>query len=215
MTGEEEPGRSQKRRRTKAADLGLRRAEIVDAAMRIFAQGGYQGTAFAAVAVEAGMTLPGLLRYFPRKVDLMIAVLEERDRRDSAFFVEAGKSWQGFLTALRKLVAYNEGRPHIVRAFSILNAESLAPDHPGHSFFRDRSAMLGNYLARLLREGQAAGEIRPDVDVDQVSRQIFAFVDGLQIWWLRAPEVISMSLVFGDFLGRLEKEIAPASRGSA
>lgn len=204
---EDQPGQRPKRRRTKAADLGLRRAEIVDAATRIFAQGGYQGSAFATVAEEAGMTLPGLLRYFPRKVDLMIAVLEERDRRDRVFFADAGKSWRGFLAALRKLAAYNETRPQIVRAFSILNAESLAPGHPGHQFFQDRSAKLGSHLAGLLRDGQTAGGIRPEVDADQIAAQIFAFMDGLQIWWLRAPGSISMSGVFNDFLDRLEREI--------
>lgn len=213
MTEQELPSRP-KRRRTRTADLDLRRAEIVEAATRIFAREGYQGSAFATVAAAVGMTLPGLLRYFPRKVDLMLAVLEERDRQDAAFFADSGKNWRGFLAGLRLLAAHNEGRHQIVQAFSILNAESLAPSHPGHRFFRMRAERLQLYLAGLLREGQMAGDIRQDADPDQIATQIFAFMDGLQIWWLRMPEAVSMRDSFNAFLDRLEREIVVPSRSS-
>ncbi|MEG1678687.1 MAG: helix-turn-helix domain-containing protein, partial [Stenotrophomonas sp.] len=55
-----------------------RRQQILDAAMRVFARDGYSNASIAEVATDVGLTLPGLLHYFPSKTDMLLAVLEVR-----------------------------------------------------------------------------------------------------------------------------------------
>ncbi len=213
VTPNDERGRGKqngrpKRRRTKVGDLEHRREEIIAAATRIFARQGYQGAAFAAVAEEAGLSLPGLLHYFPRKVDLMLAVLDARDRDVGAIITDFDGNWRGFLAALRKVVAYNASQSQLVAAFSILNAESLAENHPAHALFRERSARVHRRFVDVLRAGQAAGELKRDFDADEIAAELFALMDGLQIWWLRMPESVAMPTLFGAYLDRLERDIA-------
>jgi AcrR family transcriptional regulator len=64
-----------------------RRALIVDAAGRLFAEHGYDGARLDDVAAAAGVTKPVLYRHFPSKAALYLALLE-RHRRDLDRFVQ-------------------------------------------------------------------------------------------------------------------------------
>lgn len=63
-----------------------RRELILDAALRAFAAGGYAGTSTDAVAKEAGVSQPYVVRMFGTKLELFLAVFDRACRRiDDAF----------------------------------------------------------------------------------------------------------------------------------
>ncbi|MBA2953937.1 TetR/AcrR family transcriptional regulator [Nocardioides sp. CGMCC 1.13656] len=63
-----------------------RRELILQAATRAFARGGYHGTSTDAVAKEAGVSQPYVVRMFGTKLDLFLAVFERStDRIKTAF----------------------------------------------------------------------------------------------------------------------------------
>lgn len=55
-----------------------RRTRILDAAETLFAQDGYDATPTAKIAAEAGVPKGLVFYYFPKKTDLLLALLEER-----------------------------------------------------------------------------------------------------------------------------------------
>lgn len=55
-----------------------RRTAILDAAERLFAESGFDATPTARVATEAGVPKGLVFYYFPRKIDLLLALLDER-----------------------------------------------------------------------------------------------------------------------------------------
>lgn len=61
-----------------AADDGVRRRRILDAAERRFAEHGFDATPTAGIAADAEVPKGLLFYYFPRKVDLLRALLDER-----------------------------------------------------------------------------------------------------------------------------------------
>jgi AcrR family transcriptional regulator len=65
--------RAKKSRRLSAAD---RRARVLAAALRAFAEGGYDGVSMNEIAIAAGVTKPVLYDHFPSKQQLYVAVLE-------------------------------------------------------------------------------------------------------------------------------------------
>ena len=73
----EQTTRQRGRPRAKDADEKLDR--ILTQAAHLFASQGFNKTSFASVADAVGLTLPGLTHYFPRKIDLLKAVLNNRD----------------------------------------------------------------------------------------------------------------------------------------
>lgn len=60
-----------------APDAGTR-ARILDAAEKLFAGGGYEATPTARIAELAGVPKGLVFHYFPRKIDVLIALVNER-----------------------------------------------------------------------------------------------------------------------------------------
>ena len=58
-----------------------RRAQLVDAALALFAAEGFQSTTMDAVAAEAGVTKPVLYQHFPSKRELFLELLRDVGRR--------------------------------------------------------------------------------------------------------------------------------------
>jgi AcrR family transcriptional regulator len=66
-----------------------RREEIVEVALRHFAEGGYHGTSTEAIAREAGISQPYLFRLFRTKRELFLACAERCYTGVAAVFAEA------------------------------------------------------------------------------------------------------------------------------
>src|SRR6202011_3572049 len=71
--------------------------QILNEALRIIAERGYNGFSIQELANRCGLTNAGLLHYFGSKDRLLIALLEDRDRRDS----EAIASIAGFASEVK------------------------------------------------------------------------------------------------------------------
>lgn len=81
----------------------------------------------------------------------------------------------------RQLVETNARRPEFVRLFTMLNTETLNPDHPAHAYFREREAMLEREAA------DPRWRIPEGVDGQAAIMAAFLAMDGIQITWLREP----------------------------
>jgi AcrR family transcriptional regulator len=188
-------------RRTQAERTYQRKAQVIHEAIRFFGQHGYHGATLAAIAKAAGVTEPGLLHHFPSKAQLLLDVLAERDRIDrERFDPSLHDSMKDPLVSLQELVAYNETVPGLVQLFTVLVAESIDAQHPGHGFFKQRYQYLREQSIIVLREAQARGEIRNDLPAEDLGIMLFAMMDGLQVQWLYEPEQISMARLFEQFL---------------
>jgi AcrR family transcriptional regulator len=174
---------------------------VIREAIRFFGQNGYHGAKLADIAKAAGVTEPGLLHHFPSKAHLLMEVLAERDRLDREKFdpsLHAGV--KSPLTSLQELVEYNETVPGLVQLFTVLVAESIDENHPGHDFFKQHYQNLREQNIAVLKEAQARGEIRSDIPAEDLVIMLFAMMDGLQVQWLYDPEHIKMAHLFEQFL---------------
>ena len=177
-----------------------RTEDILKEATKIFGIHGFRGTTLSSVAEAVGLSEPGLLHYFPSKVNLLQSVLEYRDRQDIERLM--GKFSSGnppLFTALNKLMTDNEKKPVMIRLFTVLVGESIRKDHPSNDFFKDRYNRARKRIAENLTILSEAGEIKQDVDIDKVATLIIAMMDGLQIQWLLHPEEVCLSDSFNLF----------------
>jgi AcrR family transcriptional regulator len=187
-----------------------RREAILSAASEVFAAHGYRGASLALIAERVGMSAPGLLHHFPTKEHLLIDLLALRQERDAAS-VKALTSVRGgrILDALLALGARNADSPGLVRLFTILAAESVDDDHPGHDWFVERYGQSRRFVAERLIEEQRVGLIRDDVDPQLIAAQVLAMFDGLQLQWLLEPEEVDMVTALDDYIGDLRSRLAP------
>jgi AcrR family transcriptional regulator len=68
------------------------RRAILEAAIALYAKGGFRGTGLAAIGQSAGVTHAGVLYHFGSVQKLLQAVIDERDRR---FWRETAPTWEG------------------------------------------------------------------------------------------------------------------------
>ncbi len=192
-------------RRTQAERTQQRKEQVIHEATRFFGQYGFHGAKLADIARAAGVTEPGLLHHFPSKEHLLMEVLAERDRLDRERF---GPNLPGegsdSLSFLEDLVEHNETVPGLVQLFTVLVAESIDDQHPGHAFFKQRYQALRVQMGEVLKKAQEHGEIRNDIPAGDLVIMLFAMMDGLQIEWLYEPETVHMARLYKQFLGWLK-----------
>lgn len=172
---------SEVRRRLPPAE---RREEILAAATELIAASGFNGVPLAAFAAASGLTKAGLLHHFASKDDLLIAVLRRRDELDAAAVTDGARPAADAAEAramMTALVRRNLAQRSIVQLYTVLSAEALDPAHPAHEYFRQRLK-----ASRAMLERQVyAWHPRPDV----AAVELLAFLDGLQVNWLRDPGI--------------------------
>ncbi|MGF1472753.1 MAG: TetR/AcrR family transcriptional regulator [Rubrobacteraceae bacterium] len=123
---------------------GKTRRRLLDAARELFYGGGICATGVSAVAERAGVTKMTLYAHFPSKEDLVVAYLEDNDRRWREFLEER---LSGYEDPRGKLLAvcdayreYFTAREMRGCAFVNCAAEYPDPDHPARQVIRTHKA---------------------------------------------------------------------------
>ncbi|MFC9995206.1 TetR/AcrR family transcriptional regulator [Nocardia sp. NPDC127526] len=186
-----------------------RREQIIDEALKTFADNGYRSASIAEIAERCGLSQPGLLHYFPNKAALLSAVLDYRDRLDyTRLGFDQDLRGTALLERLIQLVEHNMHVPGLVRLFTVVTSEAVTADHPAHEWVVDRYRNLQAHFVKALEAGIADGEFRSDIDTRAIARQIVAMMDGLQLQWLLDPEGVDMGALFREFIEELSAHIA-------
>lgn len=148
-----------------------RRAAVLGAAEAEFAAHGFSRGSLNVIAREAGVAKGSLFQYFDDKADLFVHLCEQVVARVGADLDARSETvdWsQDFFTALAQMLTswteYFESHP-IERSLSA--AVTLEPDPDARRAVRavvDAETIA--FLRPLLVEARAAGNLRPDADVD-------------------------------------------------
>lgn len=56
--------------------------------------------------------------------------------------------------------------PGLIRLYAALAGGAVKRDHPAHEYFQNRYEVARERIARILRDGQARGEVRRELDPD-------------------------------------------------
>ena len=170
-----------------------RRRQILDEATRIVGLRGFYGFSVQAVADACGLTVAGLLHHVGSKDALLLALPEDRDRRDDEAVAGElgaglddldGRSLDQVVQVLHAVVVRNTTQPEIVRLYAMLRTEALYEGHPAHAYFRDRDARVLATFTRL-----CAGHVEHPAST---ARQLLAVMGGLEEQWLRDPAEVDL-----------------------
>ncbi|HMS37861.1 MAG TPA: TetR/AcrR family transcriptional regulator [Arachnia sp.] len=159
------------------------RARILDAALAVFGEQGFEAGSLREVAKVAGISQAGLLHHYPSKVALLSAVLERRDIQAASGTLTHGGGVRR-LAGIIDFARANSAEPFEIDLFAVLSAEATRPEHPANAYMRRRYAWALGELGRTLDDLAAQGHLRPGVDPTETASQLVALWDGLQIQWL-------------------------------
>jgi TetR/AcrR family fatty acid metabolism transcriptional regulator len=156
-----------------------KRALILDAAIKVFARKGYHGCRVSDIAREADIAYGLVYHYFTNKEEILRTIFEER--------------WSGFLEVVDEIAARETSVEDklVSIAALMLNAYRVRPDWvkvlvlelQRSSRFAEPGqiravGLLFQSVARILRGGQEAGELRGDLDPDVAC---YVFIGALEI----------------------------------
>ncbi|MCX4432152.1 TetR/AcrR family transcriptional regulator [Streptomyces mirabilis] len=192
---------SRRRRRATGsyAAADARRAAVVDAASRLFAEQGYHQTSLAQVATAAGMSQTGLLHHFKGKDVLLLAVLEFHDRSRASRFDPPTHGLRRLLEHMLDILREEVHSPGLTRLFTTTAGEATDPAHPAHDYFRRRFELMRVNNARAVQASIEAGLVRADVDPEALGRALVAVADGLMAQWLIDPSFDIVEHIRGHF----------------
>jgi AcrR family transcriptional regulator len=171
-----------------------RRQEILDAAIVVFAERGGGRTSLRAIAQEVGVSHAALIHHFGSLERLLVEVYEAGAK--SLSHAEPDPDGASPVEIMRLSAERNHSVPGMVELYSTLVASALEDGHPeATAYVSERFSAVRAKLVEQIRDRQAAGRIRADVDPAQVAALVVAASDGLQTQWLLDPDV--------DLLGAL------------
>jgi AcrR family transcriptional regulator len=178
-------------RRSRYTKGELKREEILDAALTLFAEQGYDRTSVREIARAVGLSQAGLLHYFTNKEELFAEVLRRRDERNERLY-DSNRGNPVTADGLVAIVRHNTEEPGLVRLFVAMSAESTVGDGPTRSFFVQRYEAIRNGIADDIRRRQLDGDVASDLDPEVFASLLVAAADGLQIQWLLDPTNVDM-----------------------
>jgi AcrR family transcriptional regulator len=193
MTTSRTSQRAEKRRLTGAQ----RRARILDAAVRLFAESGYAGASIDRIAEASGVSAPVIYDHFRSKQALFVAVMErardELTSRGGAAMNAAGPLRSRLRSAVDAFFAFVQEEPAAARVLLVTHRGTPELQAAARSVQAEATARLVSLLAA--EPNLLAGV--PDRD-----RRLELFVEfikhgmhGLAEWWAAHPEVSREDLV--------------------
>ena len=162
-----------------------RRQQILDAARRCFSRDGFHNTTTADIVRESGVSQGTLYLYFATKDDIILALSDDRHQAE-AFVSALAKSEQDPIEGLAVLLE--------LHGDSLVDQQRLDARRVGvqgwgealrnpvvHDSISQNIASVRQEIASLIARGQAAGQIRAEVDPLAVARVLIAIFQGLTL----------------------------------
>jgi len=161
-----------------------RRAELVEAAARLFSERGYHGTSMKHLGDELGLLKGSLYAHIGSKQELLYDVVEEGAGR----FLERGRAaldMDG--DATQRLEAFLVGHietatEHLDAATVFLNEWRYLNDDLRADVQAKRDTYEG-FIRTIISVGIDAGEFRDDADVDMAARLVLSAGNWVYAWY--------------------------------
>jgi TetR/AcrR family fatty acid metabolism transcriptional regulator len=163
---------------------GDKHERILNAAVRVFAKKGFHATRVAEIAKAAGVADGTIYLYFQSKDDVLVSLFEDRVERLLTYMREELPKCPTAAAKLRRVFELQlgllEGERELAEVMTVILRQS-------NKLMREYAAPKFNaYLesvAKVVAEGQSAGEFRQDVSPSLVSRAISGALDGVALTW--------------------------------
>ena len=160
-----------------------RRAQILAAAVRVFARQGFEATRMSDVATDAGVAYGLVYHYFGSKDAVLLAVFREAWGRLLAAIAlaeETGKTAVEQLSLVVRIVLRVwRDEPDLVR---LLVREVTRSSHISAEL--DEIGRAFTSLERIIRRGQAEGAFRPALDARLAAWMLYGALEEVLTGWV-------------------------------
>ncbi|MFE4196741.1 TetR/AcrR family transcriptional regulator [Paenarthrobacter sp. NPDC056912] len=208
------------RRKTGSYEVGrAKRAEILDAATRLFAASAYHRVPLSEIAADVGLSESGLMHHFRSKKHLLLGVAERRLEQTATWWTSQSQEADHPLALFRSMVESTRElvrEPGLIELFVQVCAEAADSSTPAHQLYAGWYERAVGETAQRLAAGVERGYLRDDINVGACAREIIAVSDGLQLQWALAGGRLDLVEGIRDYARRLARSLlAPDYAGMA
>lgn len=194
------------------------RRGILDACLTIFGESGFHGASMAEIARRAGISHTGLLHHFPRKEDLLMAVLELQDAHSADYLaqnaaLETGADPLDTLRGMATTLIERDQRIGLVELSAVLTGEATAPGHPAHDYFATRYRNIRSFMTRLFARLGEQGRLSTDLPPAHLAALTVAATDGLHTQWLFDRTAIDVDACVTSLMSTFVPELKTQAPG--
>ena len=171
-----------------------RKTQIIQAALEVFIEKGYDAANVADVAQKAGVSQGTIYHYFPSKDDLFWAAYEAWEVQslygEIQQALDASQSPTEQLRALAKIVGERMKQAAAMLPANVEFWSHLPRNESVRRGFQRLFATMRGQLAGIIREGINQGEFI-EVNVEETASLLIAAFDGLILQWLADPQQVN------------------------
>jgi len=190
----------------------IRREQIAEAALALVADQGVGALTARNVARAVGVTAPALYRHFPGgKADILASVLDLLDDVKTEGIRQALKEPGPALTKLRRcydlhisVIERYRALPNLVLSDALWSDETHLRERLLQNHQRHQAEVAG-----IIRQGQTAGEIRDDIDADEIFVQFLGQFLTIAILYSRRGDMIDPKAQAEANWRMFQKAVAP------
>lgn len=171
----------------------IRREQIAEAALALVAEQGVAGLTARNVARAVGVTAPALYRHFPGgKADILASVLDLLDAVKSEGLRRAVNDPGPALAKLRRCFDLHISVIERYRALpNLVLSDAIWIDEPQFKTrLLESHQQQQTQVSAIIREGQESGEIRQDIEADQIFVQFLGQFLTIAILYSRRGDMI-------------------------
>jgi AcrR family transcriptional regulator len=189
------------------------RTQLLDAAGRVFAAGGYHGATLDDVAAAAGLTKGAVYYNFSSKEDLFLALLQDRleqrlrDVRETVEHepsrADRGRGREAARAFLDRLERDPRWMPLFFEFVAFAARNTKVRRAVGSRFFRTARATLTDVIERILDDA----DVTPSIPPQHLAIAVDALANGLALERLFTPDEVPDTLL-GDVLELLFRALS-------
>ena len=184
-------------RRTKEEAAQTRQA-LLDAALTVFSQEGYEAARLEDIAQTAGVTRGAIYHHFGNKAGLFASLIEDASALGSQAIGRAVEEGGTFAEITARIMVYTLNLLEEDRRFREVTTLSLSipGTSPELADFREQRVQgareLVENISGLFQMGIEQGDLQPDLDPVIAARGFLAFQNGLALLWLSDKDAFSI-----------------------
>jgi AcrR family transcriptional regulator len=179
-----------------------RRQQILDRAIEVFAEAGFEGTSLRAIGEAIGVSHAALRRYFDSREELFLEVLREKDLQALKRARDLHQNDLGLADGLDDFASHVPG---LMALRHSMVARALEPGNErSRDFFVARYDSFRGEAIESLYLAREAGAVSDRLPLPVVAALVVAAVDGLSTQWL-----LDKSVDMHASIELLESLIAP------
>ncbi len=181
------------------------RRQIIDAAAQLFVRKGFYGTSIADLARATDLTKGALYHHFENKDALFFVVIKSVrsawNKEVARDVVEAGDALTQLTVMLEnhaRLIQENDTLCLVLHGLTT-EMEGVNPDFS--TALQEVYADLTRFIERIVQKGQAAGQIRPDLDARLMALNFVGMLRGIGC----CPVFRQMGVDHAEIIGTLNQ----------